>query len=443
MQARITQPYGRQRTTRRPRAHNGRANTPEIEPGYLHHGLVPHPELVVPAAASPKAPFPLSIVSVLGATGNCDGVFVLDGQLGRLSQHKQSPTDLFVEYGGIRQYIHFQASVEERLGETVRARLPSIWQWFSQAGARRYAELDGWSTPLSAVAVDRVDGFVAERLIPFIEEHVEEQGALEQQPSAFSFESVVDRVMPGLAGSFAFLAGRWMRLIPFFGRPRPGQPLLRVGNEYLVGIQSQPSAVAVATYDTALRDAVCAACAAAARDGDHSDTRSGGDLYRQEPYAVIRTPRGRCFVCQRLPPYVVEGMDKKLYYFDGAEIGIHVTTTQVQSVITCACVQVLHSYKHMFVGTLGTGNFICMPRDHSYYQALNREPLERALIEHLESARMTLCAGYQPVNSSVHRIQSVGRRTISLSEVRRRNLPVYWYYEPRRSARSKVMSMFV
>ncbi len=291
--------------------------------------------------------------------------------------------------------------------------MPSIWQWFSQAGVRSYAELDGWSAPLSAVTVDRVDGFVAERLIPFIKDYVDEHGIQEQQPSAFSVVSVVDRVMPGLAGSFAFLAGRWMRLIPFFGRPRPGQPLLRVGNEFLVGIQSQPSAVAVATCDTALQD------------------------------AVIRTPRGRCFMCQRLPPYVVEGMDKKLYYFDSAEIGIHVTTTQVQSVITCACVQVLHSYKHMFVGGLGTGSFICMPRDYSYYQALNRQPLERALIEHLESARMTLCAGYQPVNSSVHRIQSVGCRTISLPEVHRRNLPVYWYYEPRRSARSKVMSMFV
>lgn len=341
------------------------------------------------------------------------------------------------------QAVHpLRTGVEDRLAQTVRARLPSIWQWFNQVGTRGYAELDAWSASPSAQATDRVDGFVAERLIPFIRGYVEEHGVKEPQSSVFSVESVVDRVMPGLADSFAILAGRWMRLIPFFGRLKPGQPLLRVGNEYLVGIQPQPSAVAVATCDTALQEAVSAACAIAVRDGDCDGSHSG-DLYRRDPYAVIRTPRGRCFVCQRQPPYVVEGMDRKLYYFDSVEIGIHLSATQVQSVITCACVQVLHAYKHMFVGTIGCGNFICMPRDHSYYQALNRQPLERALLEHLESARMTLCAGYQPANSSVHRIQTVGRRTISLAEVRRRNLPVYWYFEPRRSARSKVMSMFV
>ena len=105
--------------------------------------------------------------------------------------------------------------------------------------------------------------------------------------------------------------------------------------------------------------------------------------------------------------------------------------------------QALHAYRHMFVGSLGPGNFICMPRDPSYYQDLYRRPLEHALLAHLESARMTLCAGYQPVNAAVHRIQSVGRKAISLSEVKRRKLPVYWFHEPRRPARSKVMSTFV
>ena len=421
-----------------PPALNRNTITADLAPGFMPVGTAPIPPIAV------KAPFPLSMASVLGVNAS-QGTIVIDGQLGRFHRHQQSPADMLVAFGGVREYVHFEASVEDLLAQTIRARLPSIRQWLSQAGKRLYAELDGSIAPLSTAAVDGVDAFVNERLIPFIKDYVEEREGIEELPHRLLVESTVERVLPALDKCFAFISGRWLRLIPFFGRPKPGQHLLKLGNQYMIGIQSQPASVVVTSYNTALQDAVRAVFATLADDGDDDSDSDDGecDIYRHEPYAVIRTPRGRCFVCQRLPPYAVEGIDKKLYYFDSAEIGIHIATTQVRSVITSACVQVLHSYRHMFVGTLGIGNFICMPREYSYYQDLNRQPLEGALLEHLESARMTLCAGYQPANSSVHRIQSVGRRTISLSEARKRNLPVYWYYEPRRGARSKVMSMFV
>ncbi|MFP6642832.1 MAG: hypothetical protein VCF24_04615 [Candidatus Latescibacterota bacterium] len=56
-------------------------------------------------------------------------------------------------------------------------------------------------------------------------------------------------------------------------------------------------------------------------------------LYRDDTYAVVRTPRGRTYVVQRVPPYVVEGIDKKLYYFDGVDIGLLVRAC---SRVTCS-----------------------------------------------------------------------------------------------------------
>ena len=82
----------------------------------------------------------------------------------------------------------------------------------------------------------------------------------------------------------------------------------------------------------------------------------------------------------------------------------------------------------MFVGSLGYGNFLCMPRDSQYFRDMYEMPLEEALLHHLESARMTLCAGYMPLNSAYHPIRSLGRRTLSEREARRRHLPIYRYY---------------
>ena len=446
------QGYGARRAFRLLGRRAGMATATPPEPGefagqFVCLGTTRRPSAPVAPVESQRPAFPLRMGGVLGV-GTRQGVIVIDGRLGHLQRHKQSSTDIPVAYGGVQQYVRFDSTVERRLGEALEARWTSLRQWCRHAGEQRYAELDALQGTPPVIALDRIDGFVNERLIPFIDAYVDNEVESTSAPDqALPVAAVVERVMPALDGSFAFVAGRWLRLIPFFGNPRPGQPLLEVGTEQLIGIQSQPASTALNGYDTALREAVSAACAGAtedgADDGSRQDTHSECDLYRRDPYGIIRTPRGRYFVTQRQPPYVVEGMDKKLYYFDGAEIGIQITSTRVKGVITSACVQVLHSYRHMFVGSLGVGNFICMPRDYPYYQDLYRQPLERALLEHLESGRMTLCAGYQPVNASIHRIQTVGRKTIGLAEVRRRNLPVYWFNEPRRKVSSKVMSTFV
>ncbi len=68
-----------------------------------------------------------------------------------------------------------------------------------------------------------------------------------------------------------------------------------------------------------------------------------------------------------------------------------------------------------------------MPRTQEYYDRLRDLPPEDALTEHLENARLTLCAGYLPHTAPFHPIEEVGRKTISENRAQSRNLPIYRY----------------
>jgi len=151
------------------------------------------------------------------------------------------------------------------------------------------------------------------------------------------------------------------------------------------------------------------------------------DLYRDEVYAVVCTPRGRYFVCQRLPEYAVEDMDGTLYYFEGVEIGIQLASTSPAKVLRAVCVQVMHPYRHMFVGNIGGAALVCMPRPASYFAELHGLDLAEGLLRHLEAARMTLCAGYTPDSAPWHPLASLKRKVVSAEEAARRGLPVYWF----------------
>ena len=161
-------------------------------------------------------------------------------------------------------------------------------------------------------------------------------------------------------------------------------------------------------------------------------------LYRDDTYAVVRTPRGRTYVVQRVPPYVVEGIDKKLYYFDGVDIGLLVRAC---SRVTCSRRSVCRCLRNTVTcsSTVSATTSVC--RDQAYFRELEGMPLAEGTLQHLEAARMTLCAGYMPQNAVMHPVDGVGRREVSLEEARRRWLPIYWYYKPRRSLAARMRSL--
>ena len=71
------------------------------------------------------------------------------------------------------------------------------------------------------------------------------------------------------------------------------------------------------------------------------------------------------------------------------------------------------------------------------YRLARRVSDLEALLEHLESARMTLCAGYDPASSVLHPIHSLGREVIGEREAAARNVPVYPYYRHQRKRRRR------
>ena len=383
------------------------------------------------------SPFPLSVGSIFGLQkyGN---VIVLKRQVGVVIPQPCSCEDIAVESTSLSGFFHAVGSVDSLLKRVVQLRLTSLNQWAATSdGPGRYAEIDLHGAGPAAACGDRIDRFVHEKLIPMLR-LLDQQALNSKRGTPAPGQQHVSATLPDLEDRFAFVGDRWHELVPFFGDSRRHQLTIRLRDVTLLAVRDESRTAALARYDALLRDELLATLAPPRPGG------SGGqcDLYRDERYAVMRTPRGRYFVSQLLPAYVIESIERKLYYFDAAEIGIAITSTNVRKVVSPQAVQVMHAYRHMFVGFMGDGHFLCMPRDQTYFDELHRLPLECSLLRHLESGRLTLCAGYQPVNAGVHPIHTTGRRTISLAEARKRHLPIYWYDRPRRALRSRVMSMF-
>ena len=125
---------------------------------------------------------------------------------------------------------------------------------------------------------------------------------------------------------------------------------------------------------------------------------------------MLHTPRNRFYFCRHCPPYVVEASDGRLYYFDTVQIGMQLTHLCSRVLIRDHVVQALHPYAHMFVQNAFGGRIVCMPRTQEYYDRLRALPPEDALTEHLESARLTLCAGYLPHTAPFHPNRRGGTR---------------------------------
>lgn len=365
-----------------------------------------------------NAAFPLDMATVLGL-GHDPELAVMDGRVGRICRRLPGVNEPVVALAEKRWPILFSGPLRERLTRSLRPHLSGLRHWAgTQREIREYADLDGHDLAMTPGDSKGIGPFVHERLIPRL------RGATsfdEEEETAVA-ESLVDGLLARLESEFAFVDGRWYGLVPFCGQPGPRQPEFIVGKDRFLGLRAGSAVDALVRYDAVLREAVRAVFPA---EGEGWKER--GYLYRGKGGAVMRTPAGRFFACLQIPPYVVEGDDRKLYSFEAAEIGIQVVSTDVRKAIRPVSVQVLHAYRHMFVSGWGGGNFICMPRSEGYYEELCQFPLEEALLRHLESARMTLCAGYTPLSSPAHSIQTLGRPVLSEEEAQRRGLPIYRY----------------
>ena len=281
------------------------------------------------------------------------------------------------------------------------------------------AELDRRGKELSPDVHRQVEQFITGRLIPFLEEQKPSSARGAERAACSS----AGDVLASLDRSFAFVDRSWYRLVPFFGTPEPGQFHLRIGDRQFLGTAFQHRKRAMKRYDSILQQAFCRQ-AMASPDSRHRR----GDLYRDADYAVTCTSAGKFFCCRQLSAYAVEGPEGQLYYFDPVEIGVQLTGASTNCVVHPGTARVMHPYFHMFVGDQQAGSPICMPRPEEYYARLEEIPLEEALLQHLDAARLTLCAGYTQNCGPYRLIQHLQRPTITQEKAADRQVPVYRQY---------------
>ena len=323
-------------------------------------------------------------------------------------------------------------SLRGRLNAATRTSYSSLQRWASgyRRSGGRYGHLDTWGEipgPETARAVER---FVYERLIPRLSDQSPAESVPESPPASPSTE-LDTMALDGLEEAFCFSEGVWHELVSYYGAHSRG-PVFRVEDGCYLAVRSEPQTAALRRYNRMLEESV-------RRAVPRAGSAPKSHLFRKGDHSVIETPLGKTFLCRKLSPFAVEAEDGRLYYFDEIEYGIEITGTETRDVIRPNAVLAMHPYRHMFVSNLGNMYIVCMPRAELYYRRLYQLDLETAMLEHLESARMTLCAGYDPASSFLHPIQTLGREVIGEKEAAARKVTVYPYYRPQsqRSRRRK------
>ena len=404
------------------RAVAGRAAPPRTERAQSARSLAGRS-----ARAADGAACPLRMADILGL-GSADSAAVIDGDIVAVEKAQVGGMGLtqssYHAIGG-----NARTDLAARVDHSISHQLAAIEQWARTRGANaRYAPLDRHGPRPSRQSGAQIARFVHERLIPALEQGGDPG---QRQISRSRITISAHQLLPRLERSFAFVGSCWFELVPFLGTPQYRQFHLRRGQGEFLGIRASSRTATLRRYDRILKQVV--------EETFGAETREGPDLFVNQRYRVIRTPAGRYFLSQRILPYAIEGRDAKLYWFGEAEFGIQITGLRPAEVFTPYGVRVYaEHYPHMFVDSLGGALVICMPRSQTYFRGLFRLPLEEALQRHLESARLTLCAGYVPENSLLHPIHVLGRKTISEGEALRLKVPVYRYY--RSTVRSTAQS---
>ena len=244
---------------------------------------------------------------------------------------------------------------------------------------------------------------------------------------AAAAEEVAERI----AGSeglqdFALQGDTYCNLVPFYGRARPGQVHIRWRGQELVGVDADPRAQAVARFDRHM-STIAREVFSRFEPESRQWQRREEVLYEDQMHSVV-VQAGQVYCCRKIPPYVVEGRDRKLYRFGEVTVGVPIPDVAPTAVLCESTVRVMHEYDHMFVYG-GAGACICMPKPAAYYQKLQRQPLEDGIVELLESARLTMCSGYfEGCHAPYRHLSPSLAPRITAAEARKDKLPVYRFY---------------
>lgn len=386
--------------------------------------FVPDVHLGPPETFADESCCPIDMAGLLGLASDADVVVIRGRIMSALAEAGGGPSG-----GGGREsswQLKPAGSLEGRLEAVVKERYSRVLRWFSRdhANRGRYGHLDTHGTLPTPDQTARILQFIHHRVIPRLSDRPSPVGASRKASAlpprgangkARSFRRIS---LDAFDDYFGFVAGKWHELVPFYGTHDIGTTFRFKGGRF-TAVRSDHQSKALARYDAMLEDTVREALP------NRAEQAASTELYRSGSYALIRTPLGKHFLCRRVPPYALESESGLLFYFDAVEVGIEISATRTEEVIVPNIVLATHPYRHMFISNLESKHIVCMPRPKLYYHRLHQLPLEEAMLEHLESARMTLCAGYGPNNSGFHPIDVLGREVISEEEAKARRVPIY------------------
>ena len=353
-----------------------------------------------PAAADPFERL-LGMARLLGTKGD---VLVVDGEVIHIDSRPARHAETWIELGCMRRPIRSAGLLEQRLHSLLHA------------GERTPA-----GPSVGGPARASVAAFVRQQLIPSLREPDGNGMPVADLAKPDEGTDLAGPIALEVEPAFAFVGPYWHRLVPFFGLPPSARLHIRRGQRQYIGVYRQPREQALARYDEIVLQAVRSAPPA-----------PGGfrTLYQGSRHAVRINPDGQYALCQQVPPFVVEGPDRQLFYFGAVEIGVWITSPDPFRAIGAGQVQVMHPYRHMFVMGTKAGATICMHPPDGFYRELQAMPLAQGLPGLLEGARMTLCSGFFSRNPEAvfYSGWPLSDAPISAAEARQRRLPVYRFY---------------
>ncbi len=161
-----------------------------------------------------------------------------------------------------------------------------------------------------------------------------------------------------------------------------------------------------------------------------SVVKAGRPFYRDRERSVVCGRDGSIFCCQEVPPFVVEGADRKFRRFDGVRVGVRLCSLEPQEVLSEGGAYVMQRFDHPFVFGYGDEGRLCMGHDYDFFQRFWQMPLEEGIVEYLNAARLVLCAGYFEAPGAPPFVpdEMTKRPVIGLRKARKQKLPVYRYY---------------
>ena len=402
--------------------------------------------------ASDRPPGRGDLLLRLGAIIGPGDALVVDGHVLRLLWRMPRPGEDFAEVQRERRAV-------EEVGE--------LRELLTQLGTRHHRVLIAWANsesigPILALGSagaskstrgksHSVEQFVHQCLIPRLqaeglarlplggEDDAEPGGEGDGEGPALTRSGVgaaAEEMAEGIATSeglqhFALQGDTYYRLVPFYGRPRPGQVHVRWRGLEFVGVDKEPRAQAVVRFDRHM-STIAREVFRHFEPERPQWKRHDKVLYEDHVHSVV-VQAGQVYCCRKIPPYVVEAPDRKLHRFGGVTVGVPIPDVEPTAVLRSAEARVMHEYKHMFV-LGGAGASICMPRPAAFYQKLQKLPLEDGIVELLESARLTMCSGYfQGSNAPFSHPTADMAPHITASEAGRKKLPIYRFYRSRGS----------